>query len=144
MLGGYGFGDCNTEDVSILEFATAKNLLVGNTWFIKRESQLITYCSGDKRTQVDYVLYRKSFRRAVTNVKVIHGEECAPEHSLLTCDAPVGRGPSIRGVAKNGTHLLPGSVNSKRLQKPRLSPIELGHINVSPFFLISRRVISLL
>ena len=87
--GGYGFGSRNKEGVSILEFATANNLLVGNTWFIKKESQLITYCSGDKRTQVDYVLYRKSFRRAVTNVKVIHGEECAPEHGLLTCDFAV-------------------------------------------------------
>ena len=87
--GGRGFGERNDEGVSILEFAVANNLLVGNTWFIKRESHLITYCSGDDRTQVDYALYRQGFRNAVTDVKVIPGEECAPQHHLLVVDFTV-------------------------------------------------------
>ena len=87
--GGHGYGERNPEGVSILEFATANDLLVGNTCFIKRDSHLVTYQSGDHRTQIDYVLYPKHFRKAVTNVKVIPGEECASQHQLLVCDLRV-------------------------------------------------------
>ena len=91
--GGHGYGERNTEGERILEFATANDLLVGNTRFIKRETHLITYQSGDLSTQVDYVLYRKSFRKEVTNVKVIPGEECASQHRLLVCDLRVQLSP---------------------------------------------------
>ena len=47
----------------------------GNTLFKKRNSHLITYRSGNLRSQVDYILYRKSFRSAVRNVKVIPSED---------------------------------------------------------------------
>ena len=87
--GGHGYGERNTEGARILEFATANDLLVGNTWFIKRDSHLVTYRSGDFRTQIDYVLYPKHYRKAVTNVKVIPGEECASQHQLLVCDLRV-------------------------------------------------------
>ena len=58
-------------------------IFVGNTWFIKRDSHLVTYQSGDFRTQIDYP---KHFRKSVTNIKVIPGEECASQHRLLVCD----------------------------------------------------------
>ena len=84
--GGHGYGIRNAEGERILEFALANDLLVGNTQFIKRDSHLVTYQSGDVRTQVDYVLYPKNYRKSVTNVKVIPGEECASQHRLLVCD----------------------------------------------------------
>ena len=87
--GSHGFGTRNSEGVSILEFAMANDLLVGNTWFIKRDSHLISYYSGPHRTQVDYALYRRNFRKSVTNVKVIPGEECATKHQLLVCDLTI-------------------------------------------------------
>ena len=87
--GGQGFGSRNAEGERILEFALANDLLVGNTRYIKRDSHLITYHSGDNKSQVDYVLYPRSFRRSVTNVKVIPGEECASQHRLLVCDLRV-------------------------------------------------------
>ena len=87
--GGHGFGTQNREGERLLEFARANNLVIGNTRFIKRESHLITYCSGGARTQVDYILYRKSFCRAVHDVKVIPGEECVPKHRLVVCDMVV-------------------------------------------------------
>ena len=43
--GGCGFGD-NTEGERILEFATANNLAVGNSWFQKDDNHLVTYDSG--------------------------------------------------------------------------------------------------
>ena len=67
----------------------ANDLVVGNTCFLKRESHLITYSSGGCKSQIDYILYRKSFRKLVCNVKVIPGEECLLQHHLLVCDFKV-------------------------------------------------------
>ena len=91
--GGHGFGKRNAEGECVLEFALANGLLVGNTQFIKRKSHLITYQSGGNDTQIDYVLYPKSFCGKVTNVKVIPGEACAPQHRLLVCDLRVNPPP---------------------------------------------------
>ena len=91
--GGRGYGVRNTEGERILEFATANDLLIGNTLFIKRESHLVTFQSAGRKTQIDYVLYSRKLRRDVTNVKVIPGEECASQHRLLVCDLRVQSPP---------------------------------------------------
>ena len=62
---------------------------------MKRESHLVTFSSGGNRTQVDYILYRRNFRKNVTNVKVIPGEEVAQQLFLLVCDFRVCL-PSLR------------------------------------------------
>ena len=72
-----------------MEFAVANNLIVGNTQFKKRDSHLITYSSGENNSQIDYILYPKSFKKSVINVKVIPGEECALQHHLLVCDLKI-------------------------------------------------------
>ena len=94
--GGQGYSTRNPEGQRILEFALAHNLLVGNTQFIKRDSHLITYTSGNCKSQVDYVLYQKCFRKEVTNVKVIPGEECASQHHLVVCDFTVRPPPKVK------------------------------------------------
>ena len=55
---------------------------------MKSESpiHLVTYCSGNSCTQVDYVLARRSYLKQVQNVKVIGGEECVTQHKLLVCE----------------------------------------------------------
>ncbi|XP_052253103.1 ras-related protein Rab-15-like [Dreissena polymorpha] len=45
IYGGRGFGVRNKEGERVLEFALANDLAVGNTWFVKKESHLVTYCS---------------------------------------------------------------------------------------------------
>ena len=84
--GGKGFGVRNTEGEVLLEFADAWGLTVCNTWFIKPDSQKITYESGGIKTQVDYVLIRKEERPLVSNVKVIQSEACIPQHKLVVCE----------------------------------------------------------
>ena len=76
----------NTEDEKILEFAMANGLCVGNTWFKKRDTHLITYSSSGNSTQMDYTLDRKSFSSAVSNVKVIPNEECVKQHRMVVCE----------------------------------------------------------
>ena len=87
------FGKRNTEGERILEFAFANELVVGNTWFKKKPEHLVTYQSGNAATQIDFILYRRSFRKQVSNVKVILGEECASQHRLLVGDFSVSIPP---------------------------------------------------
>ena len=89
--GGQALGKRNHEDERLLEFAVANELAVGNSWFKKKFEHLVTYQSGDCKTQIDYMLYRSfiSFRKMVSNVKVIVGEECATQHKLVVGDFKV-------------------------------------------------------
>ena len=83
----------NTEGERVLEFAFANELVVGNTWFKKKPEHLVTYQSGNAATQIDLILYRRNFRKQVSNVKVILGEEIAPQHRLLVGDFRVSVPP---------------------------------------------------
>ena len=80
---GFGYGTRNSEGKRILEFAMANNLFVANTCFMKRESH---HNSGGSKSQIDFILYRKTFKSMVKNVKVIPGVEGALQHHLLVCD----------------------------------------------------------
>ena len=51
--GGFGYGERNDEGGRLLDFTVAHDLVIGNTLFKKRNSDLITYASGDHVTQVD-------------------------------------------------------------------------------------------
>ena len=63
--GGGGVG--NTGGERILKSALVNDLIVGKICFLKIERHFITYQSGNHRPQIDYVFYRKSFRREVTD-----------------------------------------------------------------------------
>ena len=72
------------------------HLFLGNTGFKKRDSHLITYKSDNTATQIDFVLFRKSLRKLVMDVKLIPGEEVALQHQLLVCDMMIDMPPKIR------------------------------------------------
>ena len=94
--GGHGWGMRNPEGERVLEFAMSCELVVANTCFMKRDNHLITYQSGGASTQIDYILLRKGFRKQVTDVKVIPGEECASQHRLLVCDFKINIPPQSK------------------------------------------------
>ena len=83
---GYGRPEPDAEGERILEYTLAFDLLLGNTCFKKRDSHLITYKSGNIATQIDFIFFRWTMRKLVTDVKVIPGEEVALQHQLLVCD----------------------------------------------------------
>jgi hypothetical protein len=83
--GGHGFGQRNVEGEMLLEMAGALGLVVVNTWFRKRDSQLVTYESGEARTVVDYVLVRRKEWAMVRDAKVIPGESVFLQHRLVVC-----------------------------------------------------------
>ena len=60
-------------------------------------------------TQIDFILYRRSFRKQVSNLKDILGEENAPQHRLLVGDFSFRPSPTQAQVC--ATHQ---GVESKR------------------------------
>ena len=86
---GYGRPEPDVEGERILEYAPAFDLLLGNTCFKKRDSHFITYKSGNIATQIDFILFRKTMRKLVADVKVIPGQEVALQHQLLVCDVRI-------------------------------------------------------
>ena len=83
MHGGQAIVKRNTEGERILEFAFANELIIGNTWFKKKPEHLVTTQSGNAATQIEFILCRRSFRKQVSNLSVILGEEIASQHMLL-------------------------------------------------------------
>lgn len=51
--GEQGFGERNELANNILDFALAFNLVLANIYFMKRYDHLITYKSGNNRSQID-------------------------------------------------------------------------------------------
>ena len=74
---GYGRAEPDVEGERTLEYAPVFDLLLGKSCFKKRDSHLSTYKSGNIATQTDFILFHRTMRRLVTNVKVIPGEEVA-------------------------------------------------------------------
>ena len=69
----------------MLEFAEARDLVVANTWFTKKEKQMVTYESGESRSMIDCILVRKRGMRMLTDATVIPNEPCILQHKLLFC-----------------------------------------------------------
>ena len=55
--GGFGYGSRKGEN--ILDFGVPYNLVIANTFFRKRDSHLVTFSSGHRSSQIDFVLTRR-------------------------------------------------------------------------------------
>ena len=75
VRGGYGFGKRNVDGEMLLEFADALDFAIVNTRFKKEVRKMITYETKACKTIIDFFLIRKSERKLVRDVKVVH-EEC--------------------------------------------------------------------
>lgn len=54
----FGFRVRNENGSSLLEFAIAHELVIVDSYFLKRDDNLITFRSGGHTTQIDYLLIR--------------------------------------------------------------------------------------
>ncbi|GJX00904.1 tyrosyl-DNA phosphodiesterase 1 [Tanacetum coccineum] len=84
--GGFGFGARNKEGRAILEFATAHDLVVANSFFKKREAHLITFQSRSHNTQIDFLLVRRGDLRTCKDCRAFPSEACSSQHRLVTLD----------------------------------------------------------
>ena len=61
--GGHGLGVRNEEGINIMDFATAYEMRLMNTYYKKRENHLVTYNSGGRRSQIDFIMLRKEYTK---------------------------------------------------------------------------------
>ncbi|KAK3523894.1 hypothetical protein QTP70_015724 [Hemibagrus guttatus] len=66
-------------------FAKRMDMGVVNTYFQKREEHRVTYKSGGRRTQVDYILCRRGNLKEISDCKVVVGESVASQHRMVVC-----------------------------------------------------------
>ena len=85
VMGRYGDKARNAEGQMVVDFATRMEMAVVNTYFKKREEHRVTYKSGGRSTQVDYIICRRAYLKEIGDVMVIAGDNVAKQHWLLVC-----------------------------------------------------------
>ena len=58
-MGRHDAGTRNKEESVVVEFPKRMDLAIVNTFFKKKDEHRVTYKSGEKSTQVDYVMCRR-------------------------------------------------------------------------------------
>ncbi|KAK3563836.1 hypothetical protein QTP86_002735 [Hemibagrus guttatus] len=85
VMGKFGIKERNLEGQMIVDFAKRMDMGVVNTYFQKREEHRVTYKSGGRRTQVDYILCRRGNLNEISDCKVVVGESVARQHRMVVC-----------------------------------------------------------
>lgn len=80
MHGGYGFRHKYEVRESILEFALAYDLCISNAFFMKSEEHLLTFKSGENRSQIDFFLMKKNENLFCKNFKVILADSISTQN----------------------------------------------------------------
>jgi len=86
IYGGNAFGEGNEVGENLVDLAQSFDLVIGNTIFRKKNEHLIMYCSGDRASQIDFLLYRRKDIKEIRNCKVIPGDHVTAQHRLLVID----------------------------------------------------------
>ncbi|KAK3511889.1 hypothetical protein QTP70_027488, partial [Hemibagrus guttatus] len=85
VMGKFGVKERNLEGQMVVDFAERMDMGVVNTYFQKREEHRVTYKSGRRRTQVDYILCRRGNLKEISDCKVVVRESVARQHRMVVC-----------------------------------------------------------
>ncbi|KAK3516098.1 hypothetical protein QTP70_005396 [Hemibagrus guttatus] len=85
VMGKFGVKERNLEGQMVVDFAKRMDMGVVNTYFQKREEHRVTYKSGGRSTQVDYILCRTGNLKEISDCKVVVGESVARQHRMVVC-----------------------------------------------------------
>ncbi|KAK3511788.1 hypothetical protein QTP70_023195 [Hemibagrus guttatus] len=85
VMGKFGVKERNLKGQMVVDFAKRMDMAVVNTYFQKREEHRVTYKSGGRRTQVDYILCRRGNLKEISDCKVVVGESVARQHRVVVC-----------------------------------------------------------
>ncbi|KAK3542861.1 hypothetical protein QTP70_006129 [Hemibagrus guttatus] len=85
VMGKFGVKERNLEGQMVVDFAKRMDMAVVNTYFQKREEHRVTYKSGGRRTQVDYILCRRGNLKEISDCKVVVGESVARQNRMVVC-----------------------------------------------------------
>ena len=81
----YGAGTRNKEESMVVDFGKRMDLAIVNIYFKKKDEHRVTYESGGKSTQVDYVMCRRRNLKEMCDCKVILNEYVAKQHRTVVC-----------------------------------------------------------
>ena len=98
--GGNAHGNRNSEEVRILVSVEAMDMMIGNSWYKKREGHLLTYASWGALSQIDDLLTRREHKHVVKDCKVIPGEAVVSQYKLVVTEFRIvkKRKSKLRGV----------------------------------------------
>ena len=82
-MGRYSAGTRNKEGSMVVDFGKRMDLAIVNTYFKKKDEHRVTYKSGGKSTQVDYVMCRRRNLKEICNCKVILNECVTKQHHMV-------------------------------------------------------------
>ncbi|KAK3561329.1 hypothetical protein QTP86_030628 [Hemibagrus guttatus] len=85
VMDKFGVKERNLEGQMVVDFAKRMDMAEVNTYFQKREEHRVTYKSGGRRTQVDYILFRRGNLKEIGDCKVVVGESVARQHWMVVC-----------------------------------------------------------
>ncbi|KAK3573842.1 hypothetical protein QTP86_032881 [Hemibagrus guttatus] len=85
VMGKFGVKERNLEGQMVVDFAKRMDMAVVNTYFQKMEEHRVTYKSGGRSTQVDYILCRRGNLKEISDCKVVVGESVARQHRMVVC-----------------------------------------------------------
>ena len=85
IMGRYGAGTKNKEGLMVVDFGKRMDLAIVNTYFKKKDKHRVTYKSGGKSTQVEYVMCRRRNLKKMCDCKVIVNECVAKQHHMVVC-----------------------------------------------------------
>ena len=85
IMGRYSAQTRNKEESIVVDFAKRMDLAIVNTYFKKKDEHRVTYKSGGKSTQVDYVMFRRRNLKEMCNFKLIVNECVAKQHRMMVC-----------------------------------------------------------
>ncbi|KAI5725012.1 hypothetical protein M8J77_010024 [Diaphorina citri] len=83
IRGIWGIGSLNQEGERVMDFALGTDLAILNTYFQKDENKLITYKSGNRSSQIDFILCRRQHVKEIKDCKVLSLKTVAAQHKLL-------------------------------------------------------------
>jgi len=85
-VGKYGLGNRNDTGERLLEFCEENALFIANTFYKQPERRLYTWTSpdGKYKNQIDYIIGRRRWRRAIQAVKTRLDADCSSATATAT------------------------------------------------------------
>ncbi|KAK3539300.1 hypothetical protein QTP86_034165 [Hemibagrus guttatus] len=85
VMGKFGAKERNLEGQMVVDFAKRMDMAMVNTYFQKREEHRVTYKSGGRKTQVDYIPCRRGNLKEISDCTVVVGESVTRQHRMVVC-----------------------------------------------------------
>ena len=91
IVGTHGLGETNDRGERWIEWCTANDQVILNTWFKEHPRRKYTWRSPDDRTrnQIDYITINNRFRNAVQHTKTYPGADCGSDHIPVVCSIQI-------------------------------------------------------